>query len=146
VGWVAALAFLLSWFAPALPDVPGWMAFRYSLAPLVPFREARDIALDDSVPQVLSALTNLVFILLFVLWQLKQSPRPGLFVRITLACVLLNLYWLVRAWRDGGLADLRFGYYLWLAAFVLLAVVAGLIAAESRARLARAAADSSPSP
>ncbi len=38
--WLGALAFLASWFLPVLDDVPGWMAFRYALAPLVPFRDA----------------------------------------------------------------------------------------------------------
>lgn len=108
------------------------MAFRHALAPLVPFRDSADIAWDDSVPQVLSALTNVVFVIMFALWQSKQTVRPGLFVRITIACFVLNLYWFVRAWRENGLNDLLFGYYLWLAAFALLLTVASLIAFASR--------------
>ena len=130
--WSAALAFLASWFLPVLPDVPGWVAFRYALAPLVPYRDAGQLAWDDSVPQVLSALTNIVFMLMFALWLAKQMFRPGMFVRIALACVLLNLYWLVRAWREKGLQDLLFGYYVWLAAFVLMLLVAVLTAFEAR--------------
>jgi hypothetical protein len=132
LGWTAAAAFSASWFLPVLEDVPGWMAFRYALAPLVPFRDAGTVGWEDSAPQVMSALTNVVFVILFSLWALKQSARPGLFVRITLACFLLNLYWFVSAWRDNGVKELLIGYYVWVAAFALLLTVAGLIAFASR--------------
>jgi hypothetical protein len=132
LAWTAAALFTASWFLPALEDVPGWMAFRYALAPLVPFRDAGTIAWEDSAPQVMSALTNVVFVILFGLWATRQSPRPGMFVRISLACFLLNLYWFVKAWREDGLTDLRAGYYVWLAAFALLLGVAVLIASASR--------------
>jgi hypothetical protein len=132
LAWIAAAAFVVSWFLPVIDDVPGWMAFRYALAPLVPYRNVGTSAWDDSAPQVMSALTNVVFVILFVLWAVKQSPRPGLFVRITLACFLLNLYWPVSAWRENELGSLLPGYYLWLSAFALLATVAGLIGASSR--------------
>jgi hypothetical protein len=132
LSWTAAVAFAASWFLPVLEGVPGWMAFRYALAPLVPFRDAGSIAWDDSAPQVMSALTNLVFIILFGLWLAKQGVRPGLYVRIAIACFLLNLYWLVKASREDGLADLLFGYYVWLGAFALLLAAASLTAYASR--------------
>jgi len=130
--WTAGAAFAASWFMPVLAHVPGWMAFRYALAPLVPYSAAGDLAWDDSVPQVLSALTNVVFIILFALWVAKQRVRPGLFVRIAIACFVLNLYWFVKACREQGLDDLLFGYYLWLAAFALLLAVAAITAFASR--------------
>ena len=130
--WTASAAFAASWFLPVLEGVPGWMAFRYALAPLVPFSLAADIAWDDSIPQVLSALTNVVFVILIALWAVKQPVRPGLFVRIAIACFVLNLYWFVRAWREQGLGDLLVGYYLWLAAFALLLGVAAITAFASR--------------
>lgn len=144
--WIAAPVFLISWFLPVLPEVPGWMAFRYALAPLVPFRDAGQLAWDDNVPQVLSALTNLVFILMFALWIARQMFRAGLFLRIALACVLLNLYWLVRAWRENGLHDLLFGYYLWLAAFVLMlaAAVVTMVSASATRRTSRTPRDGTP--
>ena len=70
-------AFLASWFLPVLEDVPGWMAFRYALAPLVPFRDAGATALGRHVPQVLSALTNVVFVILFALWLVEADVPPG---------------------------------------------------------------------
>jgi hypothetical protein len=132
LAWTAAAAFAASWFLPVLQDVPGWMAFRYSLAPLVPFRDAGSIAWDDSAPQVLSALTNVAFMILFALWVSKQTVRPGLFVRLTIACFVMNLYWFVKAWRENGLADLLIGYYVWLGAFALLLAMAAVIAYASR--------------
>jgi hypothetical protein len=125
-------AFAASWFLPVLEDVPGWMAFRFALAPLVPYSAAGQLTWDDSIPQVLSALTNVVFVVLFAMWASKQQVRPGLFVRIAIACFLLNLYWSVKAWREDGLNDLLIGYYLWLAAFALLLAVAVIIAFASR--------------
>jgi len=134
LAWTAAALFLASWFLPVLEDVPGWMAFRYALAPLVPFldRETGSRGWDDAAPQVMSALTNVVFVILFALWATRQSLRPALFVRLALACFLLNLYWPVTAWRDGSLGDLLPGYYVWLAAFALLLAVAIIIAVFSR--------------
>ncbi|HEX6638531.1 MAG TPA: hypothetical protein VF033_12815 [Steroidobacteraceae bacterium] len=127
LAWLSAAAFLASWFLPVLEDVPGWMAFRYALAPLVPYRGAGDIAWDDSVPQVLSALTNVMFVVLFGLWLARQMFRPGMFVRLALVCVLLDLYWFVMAWRDpNGLSDLLYGYYVWMLAFVLMFAVSVL--------------------
>ena len=126
------MAFAASWFLPVLADIPGWMAFRYALSPLIPYQDSPGTAWDDAVPQVMSALTNVVFIILFALWQFKQSPRPGMFVRIALACLLLNLYWFVSAWRDHNLKDLLVGYYVWLAAFSLLLAVASIIAYANR--------------
>jgi len=134
LAWTAATLFAASWFLPVLDDVPGWMAFRYALAPLVPFRDRDEgsVGWEDSAPQLMSALTNLVFVLLFSLWATRQGPRPGLFVRVALACFLLNLYWFVTAWRDDALKDLLLGYYVWLAAFALLLAVASLIAFSTR--------------
>jgi hypothetical protein len=136
LAWTAAAAFAASWFLPVLADVPGWMAFRYALAPLIPYRDAGTQGFEDSAPQVMSALTNIVFAVLFVSWATRRSPRPGMFVRITLACFVLDLYWFVKAWRDGGVGDLLVGYYVWLAAFALLGIVAALIASASRHRAA----------
>jgi len=132
LAWTAAAAFAASWFLPVLENVPGWMAFRYALAPLVPFRDAGGMAWDDSAPQVMSSFTNVVFIVLFGLWASNQTVRPGLFVRIAIACFVLNLYWLVTAWREHGLDDLLIGYYVWLAAFALLLATASLTAYAGR--------------
>jgi hypothetical protein len=130
--WTAAAAFLASWFLPVLENVPGWMAFRYALAPLVPYAHAVETGWDDNVPQVLSALTNVMFVVLFGLWLANQMFRPGMFLRLALASLLLNLYWWVKAWREHGLGDLLYGYYVWMFAFALLLTTAVLTASADR--------------
>lgn len=130
--WAATACWLASWFLPVLTDVPGWMAFRYALAPLIPYRDAGNLAWEDNVPQVFSALTNLVFLVLLGLWLARQMFRAGMFVRLTVACLLMNLYWLVQAWRGGRLPDLLYGYYVWLFAFLLFTVAAVLTASAGR--------------
>jgi hypothetical protein len=123
LGWTAAAAFLASWILPVLPGMRGWEAFRYALAPLIPFRDADPRTWEDSAPAALSALTNVVFVLLFVFGVWKSTMRPGLWVRVSIACFILNLYWFVKACRENGLADLLYGYYVWIAAFALLLIL-----------------------
>jgi hypothetical protein len=130
--WTATAAFAASWFLPVLPDVPGWMAFRYAFAPVVPYATASDLAAEDSIPHVLSALTNVVFVVLAALWLTGQRMRVGTFVRISLACFLLNLYWFVKAVREDGLRDLLIGYYVWELAFTLMLGVAITVAVANR--------------
>ena len=121
LAWVAAACWAVSWFLPVLDDVRGWEAFRWSLASLWPFR-GREAGGEDSIPHVLSALTNVVFIILVAHVELKRVTRPGLFFRVAIACFILNLYWFVQMARDSALADLRVGYYAWVLAFALLIV------------------------
>jgi hypothetical protein len=142
--WLAVFAFLASWFLPVADRMAGWEAFRYALAPLIPFRDTGTPASEDNIPRVLSALTNLVFVILIVLWQTKQSFRPGLFLRIALACLLINLYWPVMAWRAGELATLQSGYYAWEAAFALL-TAAAIITASATRRTSRTPTAGTPS-
>jgi hypothetical protein len=129
--WLAAAAFLASWFLPATEGVPGWMAFRHALSPLVPYRQIGTLG-EHSIPAVLSALTNIMFVVLVALWIAKQMFRAGMFVRLAIACFLLNLYWFVQAWYSHDIQSLRIGYYVWMAAFALLLAAAVLTAFEVR--------------
>lgn len=132
LGWAAALAWLASWFLPALAGTPGWKAFRLALAPLVPYAGAPHSIGEEAIPQVLSALTNLAFALLLLLWRTGQAPRPGMFLRLTLVCLLINLYWLVMAAREQAIGELGIGYFVWLAAFALLTAIAAISVASAR--------------
>lgn len=133
--WLAAALFAVSWFLPATDSLAGWEAFRYALSPLVPFRDMGSLG-EHAVPGVLSALTNVMFLVLFGLWITRQMFRPGLFVRLAIACFLLDLYWLVQAWRDGDLSNLRIGYFAWLAAFALV-LAAAIVTAFATRRTSR---------
>src|SRR5262245_7868575 len=92
VSGIAALAWLAAWFLPVAKELPGWLAFRYALEPLWNPQSTQP---EDAVPFVLSALTNVVFPVLFVLAYRDAITRPGLYIRVAIACFLLNLYWVV---------------------------------------------------
>ena len=119
---VAALLWLASWLLPAFDGIPGWQAFRYALSSMWPYRGHQSNEVDDAVPHVLSAFTNVVFIILAAHVELGRVTRAGLFLRVALACLLLNVYWLVQLVRDGSAGELEAGYYTWLTAFALLVV------------------------
>ena len=116
---VAAVLWLASWFLPVLDDLPGWEAFRYSLSALWPYR-GHSMAGEEAVPPVLSAATNVVFLIRVAHVALNRVPRPAFFIRVAIACFILDLYWLAQLVRSGEAGDLRVGYYAWIAAFALL--------------------------
>jgi hypothetical protein len=66
-----------------------------------------------------------------------------MFLKGAVACLLLNLYWPVQMWRANVRGGLLVGYYLWLAAFVLLLALAIVIAVSGR-RTSRIPTDDTP--
>jgi hypothetical protein len=130
LGWGAAACWLASWFLPVMNDYAGWEAFRAALEG--PFREKFRTPGEDAVPQVLSALTNVVFLVLFAHWLRRVITKPPLFLKVAIACLLLNLYWLVQMLRAGEYAGLLAGYYVWLMAFALLVVLGALSVVSAR--------------
>jgi len=134
IGWGAAACWLISWFLPVVDGYPGWAAFYTALTG--PFSEDYPLRGDDSVPQVLSALTNLTFGVLFTQWLSGRMPRASMFLKVSIACLLCNFYWLVTMLRAGEHGVLLAGYYAWLAAFALL-VTLGIIRVVSDRRTSR---------
>jgi hypothetical protein len=130
LAWGALACWLASWFLPVVDDFVGWQAFREVITG--PFREQLPAAAEESVPQILSALTNVAFIALFLNWLRGTASLPGLHLKFAIACLLPNLYWLVQAWRAGQAAALLYGYYVWLAGFGLLVAVAVFSVVSSR--------------
>ena len=129
---LAALLWLASWLLPVFDGLLGWQAFRYALSSLWPYQGHQSNEVDDAVPHVLSAATNVVFIILAAHVELGRVTRAGLFLRVAIACLLLNVYWLVQLVRDDSAAVLEVGYYAWLAAFALLIVSGVLIHRTSK--------------
>lgn len=125
--WLAAACFVAGWLLPVAADLPGWKAFRYAFAPVWPYASRGAQVIEDAAPQVLSALTNVVFIVMFALLIRERVTRPGLFLRVAIACFVLNLYWPVQMLRDGSARELMIGYYVWLAAFALLVAIGGML-------------------
>lgn len=131
--WSAAACFVAAWFLPVAPDLPGWMAFRYAFAPVWPYGAHESGAVEDAIPHVLSALTNVVFVVLWAQLAAARVSRPGLWLRVAIACCVVDLYWFVQMLREGGGQRLGIGYYVWLAAFAQLAVSGALLLRSRRA-------------
>ena len=118
---IAVGLWLASWFLPVMDDANGWQAFRFAVSPVWPYHGG-GAAHEDAIPQLMSAATNVVFVILVAnVWR-AQVTRPGLFIRIAIACCVLDLYWFVQLARGNELGDLLIGYYTWIAAFALLIV------------------------
>ena len=122
--WIA------SWFLPVIEHYAGWAAFRAALAG--PFTEGYPGRGPESIPQVLSALTNVAFVNMLYLWHRGGVTKPALFAKVALVCLLVNLYWPVQMLRAGVRDGLLIGYYLWLASFVLLLALSVVIAVSDR--------------
>jgi hypothetical protein len=142
LGWSAAACWLAAWVLPVIDDYPGWAAFRAALTG--PFRESFPTSGEDAVAQLLSALTNVVFVILFAHWSLDRITRPALFLKVALACLLLDLYWLVEMLRAGERTSLLAGYYTWLGSFALLVAI-GTISVVSARRTSRTPTGDTPS-
>jgi len=137
----AFACWLASWFLPVIDDYPGWAAFRAALAG--PFSSVYPGRGQESIPQLLSALTNVAFVVLMHAWARGRVSKPAMFLKAAIACLVLNLYWPVQMWRAGVYDGLLIGYYLWLAAFLLLLALAVLIAVSDR-RTSRTPTDGTP--
>jgi hypothetical protein len=134
LGWAAALCWLAAWLLPVVDGYPGWAAFRAALSG--PFRDTLPVGGEEAVPQVLSALTNVVFAVLFAMWLRAPLERPAMWLKVAVACLILDCYWWVQLLRAGEVSSLLFGYYVWLAAFALLVAV-GILSVVSTRRTSR---------
>jgi hypothetical protein len=129
IGWTGAACWLASWFLPVVEGYLGWGAFIETLRG--PFRERFPVG-EDAVPHLMSALTNVVFVLLLVYWHLGRVARWTLYLKIAIACLLINLYWLVQLLRAGEAGQLLLGYYAWLLGFAAPVAVGAINAASAR--------------
>lgn len=130
LGWAAAACWLASWFLPVIEGYPGWAAFRAAISG--PFRESFPVRGDDAVPQLLSALTNVAWLLLFWYWRRGAISNWTLYLKVAIACLLIDLYWLVQMLRAGEYQALLSGYYAWLLAFALLVALAAVNVVSAR--------------
>lgn len=139
---VAIAAFLLSWVVPAA-KVPlvnpslglgnemyfGWQAFWVTLSLFW-----QPVGLDnskDAVEFVLStstALTNFLFIIAAIAIAMPHSFWTRGVSWVLLLAAALDSYWYFT------LGDLRIGYYLWVASFLLLAAAAFTKKAAARSQ------------
>jgi hypothetical protein len=130
------LVYTVAWFVQVIKDgdtlaegvLPGWQALRMSLTPIWPGEEFGGGVLRGTLC-VLSGLTNLVFVAAFV--QLSRGrPASSRWSWILFAGAALNTFWIIDVCDP---EEMRAGYWLWLASFALLGLVARLSPAAPRA-------------
>jgi len=126
----AVLCWTASWFLPVIEHYSGWAAFRAALAG--PFNEGYPGRGQESIPQLLSALTNVAFVIMIHGWYRRRVRNPAMFLKVAIACLVINLYWPVQMIRAGVRDGLLIGFYAWLAAFALLLALAAVIAVSDR--------------
>lgn len=123
---LACLVFLVAWLLPVVDGgttlgkggLPGFEALRFALSPI--WDRGNDMTWWQGVISVLSGLTNGWLVLSVVLLSRRHVSHRRLLVAGLLVAAGINAMWVV---LFGGFGDLRIGYYLWTASFVLLATV-----------------------
>ena len=123
---IAYLLYAASWFFQVGKDgttlssgrLPGWQAFHFALT-LEGIEES--IGLVKRIIMVSSSLTNLLMVLspAILFWRRFDSLKRALPWLLILAAIL-NAQWFILMGSE--FADLRAGYYLWCASFLVLAI------------------------
>ena len=118
---VAIVAHALGWALPVMDDYRGFHAFRIALSPLWPYEQFHIPSGRLVYLSVGSALTNVVFAVVAIAalaGAVHTRSRQRVAVWVLGAATLLNLHWPISMGDSAG--DLRAGYYVWIASFVLL--------------------------
>ena len=126
----AWLTFAAAWFLPVITDsvrfpdgLPGWVAFRAALSPVWPYEGAVFTGIG-AVAAVLSALTTIIFVAVFiaaapwVLWRASNSVRR-VWAWVAVGAFVLNAHWYFFYGRNDS--GLMIGYFLWWFSFLVMA-------------------------
>ena len=117
----ALAAHLLGWALPVMDDYRGVHAFRVALSPLWPYEQFHIPSGRLVYLSVASGLTNVVFAAVAIAalaGAVQTRSRQRTAVWVVGAATLVNLHWPISMGNSAG--DLRSGYYVWIASFVLL--------------------------
>jgi hypothetical protein len=131
----ALLAHAAGWLAPVVDGYVGWQAFRAALSPVWPFEHFTVPTWRLIVLAVASAATNALFAgsaIAMAAGALERALARRALVAALLVATLVNLHWPIS--MGDHRADLRVGYYVWVASFLLLALSAGAWPARPTAR------------
>jgi hypothetical protein len=147
-GRVVGAAWLINaiaWFIPVhkygvrLPKgVPGWEAFRLAVSPIWPYDGSGSWdPWYGAALVVASGLTNLLMVGSLLIFFQRARPRILLivFAWTTIGAAMVNAQWVF----DKDWTDLRLGYYLWWASFMLLSVGALRMARAQQGKSGREA-------
>jgi hypothetical protein len=112
------LAHLVSWFSPVHDATLGYQAFAICFRLIADLGDPQAVTLWR-VPAALSPHTNYL-VAVAVLLILRNRSRSALkWIAVSLVLALLcNLVWMTDSSMIG---HLKFGYYLWLCSFALIA-------------------------
>ena len=118
---VSIVAHALGWALPVMDDYRGVHAFRIALSPIWPYEQFHIPSGRLVYLSVASALTNLVFAAVAIAalaGAVQTRSRQIACAWVVGAATVLNLHWPISMGDSAG--DLRSGYYVWIASFVLL--------------------------
>ena len=118
------VANVLGWVLPAFSDERGYAAFLFALSPLWDYRSFQSEPFPLLAFIVLSALTNVLFVVLAAALALGKMRRAKPVLWAAAAATLLNLYWPILLEADR--ARLETGFFVWVSSFALLALAAFL--------------------
>ncbi len=126
--WVVGLIYAVAWFVQVIKDghtladgvLPGWEAMRAALSPIWRWAEFNGTRLE-AILCVGSALTNIVFVVYFVRLARRSRASARSWTWLLLGSAAVNTFWIVDSVPP---SELRAGYWLWLASFVLLGFIA----------------------
>lgn len=125
---VAYLVHATAWFLPVekhgvtLPvGVPGWQAFRIAACMVWPYEGSRIDGWYNVVLSTTSAATTVLFVLgLGLVIRVRSRRLSRVSAGIAACAFIVNAHWVLRFGSDRF--DLRIGYFLWWASFLLLAI------------------------
>jgi len=122
---IAYLSHLAAWFLPVekygdtFPTyLPGWEAFRVAASAVWPYDGFKTEAWYNGVPGTMSAVTTVLFVLGSG-WVLAIPSRR---LRRASAWIAACAFIVNAQWVLAERSDLRIGYFLWWASFLLLAI------------------------
>jgi hypothetical protein len=138
---LAAVAHALGWLLPVIEDYRGWQAFRVAFSPVWPYESFEIDSGGLLVLSVASALTNAVFLVLWVALITGFAStlrRAKTLVFVAAALTLLDLHWPLST--RGAPITLESGYFVWVGSFAALALAAFLEVRAARRRALRSPA------
>jgi len=117
---IAAAAFVASWFLPVMPESTGWQAFRIAFSPVWRYHGFTFSRWYEAAIAAASALTNVAFIVAWLAVALRRVAATRWLAAGLALLGVFNLYWIIALREDA--ADFGIGYYLWVGAFLCLAL------------------------
>ena len=126
--WSVGTVYAVAWFVQVIKDgdtladgkLPGWQALHVALSPL--WDDFGGTFLQGTLC-VLSGLTNLVFVGGWARLALQPAASARRLSWLLFGAAALNTFWIIDMAPP---RDMRAGYWLWLASFALLGLVARL--------------------